>query len=336
MKNIITAINNPLINKSLKDNKKYKIIGKDIQYKEAILETLEKEILIDYIFIKENLPGQIKNLELIKKIKKINPKIKIIFILENPNKEKEIKLKKSNVKYILYKNEINYKNIINIIENKKIKNNKNNAKIILINGERKSGKTTMSILLSIYLSNKNKKTLIIDFNKNGLIKFLKNKKGLNKYFKKEKINLIEFKINNNLKIISKIKLNNEKNIYLLINKYINKYDFIILDINIQKINQKLIKKCYKIIYLFNLNFNNKKIDKINNKKTYLIKNKNNFKSLNSKIIFKSLKLKNKIINIKLRKEYKDIKIYKGKNKLSIYTKVKFYIIEKLILRTKFT
>ena len=40
MKKIITAINNPKLNEQLKKENKFEIIGKDIQYKEAIIEIL--------------------------------------------------------------------------------------------------------------------------------------------------------------------------------------------------------------------------------------------------------------------------------------------------------
>ena len=47
IKKIITAINNPELNERLKEEKKFEVIGKDIQYKEAILEILEKYKIID-------------------------------------------------------------------------------------------------------------------------------------------------------------------------------------------------------------------------------------------------------------------------------------------------
>ena len=79
MKKIITAINNPRINNELKSiNKNIKVIGKDIQYKEGILELLEKNKNIDYIILLENLLGKINLFNLLKKINKINKNIKII------------------------------------------------------------------------------------------------------------------------------------------------------------------------------------------------------------------------------------------------------------------
>lgn len=61
-------MDNPKLNNELKKQKNINIIGKDIQYREAILELLEKNKNIDYIIINEKIPGQINIEELIKKI----------------------------------------------------------------------------------------------------------------------------------------------------------------------------------------------------------------------------------------------------------------------------
>ena len=58
-KKIITAINNPNLNNELKKEKYLRVIGRDLQYKEAILEMLEIN-KIDIIIINENLQGKIK------------------------------------------------------------------------------------------------------------------------------------------------------------------------------------------------------------------------------------------------------------------------------------
>ena len=61
MKKIITALNNPNLNEELKKENDVKILFKDIQYKEGIIEILEnKKIEIDYIIIDEKLTGEIK------------------------------------------------------------------------------------------------------------------------------------------------------------------------------------------------------------------------------------------------------------------------------------
>ena len=70
--NILIAINNIKIFEELKKEKNINIISNDIQYKEGILEILEKNKNIDFIIINEKLYGQIKIEELIKERKKVN------------------------------------------------------------------------------------------------------------------------------------------------------------------------------------------------------------------------------------------------------------------------
>ena len=118
-KNIITAINNPNLNNELKKEKYLNIVGRDLQYREAILEMLEIN-KIDILIIYEQLPGNIEIEELIKKIKFKNEKIKIILILEKENKEKEIKLNKLYNIDIYYNNKLNIKELIKIINEKEI------------------------------------------------------------------------------------------------------------------------------------------------------------------------------------------------------------------------
>ena len=107
MKTIIIAIDNTKIYNETKRNSNIKIIGKDLIYKEAVLEILEKNKNIDIIILYEKILGEINFLELIKKIKKKNKKIKIIIILENKNENLEKNLKKINIKNIYLKNKIN-------------------------------------------------------------------------------------------------------------------------------------------------------------------------------------------------------------------------------------
>ena len=67
MKKIITAVNNPNLNEKLKNENYIEVIGKDIQYKEGILEFLEKNKNIDLIIINEKLHGEINLINLLKK-----------------------------------------------------------------------------------------------------------------------------------------------------------------------------------------------------------------------------------------------------------------------------
>ena len=115
MKKIITAINNPKLNEELKKETNFEIVGKDIQYKEAILEVLENVKTIDLIILSEKILGEIKIEELIKKIRLINEQIKIIVILEKENTELEKILIKNHIIDIYFNNQINLKELIKII-----------------------------------------------------------------------------------------------------------------------------------------------------------------------------------------------------------------------------
>lgn len=281
LKKIITAIGNPKINEELKKEINFEIIGKDIQYREAIIEILEKNNKINFIILHEKIPGEINFEKLIKKIKIINKKIKIIFIIEKENKILEKILKKNKIKSIYYSEKINKKELIEIIEKENTKRNKNInkkeniimfPKIITFSGNSKSGKTTLALIASYYLAQENKKVLLVDadFEKQDLSFLLKKEKRRKQKTNKEKIFLKNNKIqylkkqkNNFIKLKNKIKIENifnkNKNYkvnYKKINNNLyfnNKFNFYLKD--------KLLKKennIKKIIYNFfkkeNLNF----------------------------------------------------------------------------------
>lgn len=202
MKKIITAIGNEILNKKLKKENDFEVIIEDIQYKEGIIEYLEKESNIDFVIISELLPGNIELKELIEKIKNINSNIEIILFLENKNTELENYLYAKGIYNIFYNNQIEIEEIIKIINNKNIeinnelkeikqmllekqKNKINNKKIILnklvdifnkkqkydlkeekiisITGTNGVGKSIFTVNLANSLSNNKNKILIIDF-----------------------------------------------------------------------------------------------------------------------------------------------------------------------------
>lgn len=386
---IITAISNPEINEKLKEYKEIEIIGKDIQYKEAIIELIEKIINIEIIILKENIPGQIEEKELIKKLQEKN--IKIYYILENKKNKNEIK----NIDKIFYMNKniiteiiknLNIKNEIEIqtnkINNNKIikeknynfkKNNKikdlilinnkikkftliynkiilnlrinkklenKNKKIISVCGSSGSGKSTVSTNLAIL--SKYKKTLIIDFNlsnPNINIFFGIKNKIKNTNSQKIKINKkIDLLIGINL--LEKIKKEKQKIIIdKIFNEIKNKYDFIILDIEINNKNELekyILEKTEKIIIvtepnLIGIQKANRKIKEyifqqnIKKEKINILINKNNKNSISEEIIkniFYNFEIVGKIsqnnyyeylinnnykiINKKIKKEYANI------------------------------
>ena len=166
MISVITAINNKKIYDEIKINKNIKIIYKNIQYKEGIIEILEKYEIkqkIDYIILSENLSGQINIIELKNKLKKINNKIKIIIILNKKNKKKENYYNKNNIKYIY---EFEFKN------NKLSEKINEGNKVIGITGYCGSGKT-INMLLICKLLSQNKKVIIVEENSNLLDLFKK-------------------------------------------------------------------------------------------------------------------------------------------------------------------
>ena len=281
--NILIAINNEKIYRELKREKNIKIISNDIQYREGILEILEKSNNIDFIIINENLTGQIKIEELIKKIKKINKKINIIIILNKKDLIKEEYLLKNEIKFI-YTEKLSAEKITDIILDKN--------KVIAFLGNRGCGKTITTILLSELLSKyKNKKTLIIkDYNKNktkiiNKIKEAKNKydyifidvQNINNYkFYKEVIGENILIINSNILEINKIKkfiINNSFKIKAILNNY-----------NENSISEKILKNIFKNKI--------KVVGKIENNKNYnlIINNNFNIKHLDNKTKEKFFKI----------------------------------------------
>lgn len=277
--NIITAIENKKINEQLKNIKNINILNSDIQYKEGILEYLEKDLKVEIIIIKENLPGQIRISELIEEIKRINDKIKLIILINENNFEKNIN--DENIKYI-YLEKITINNILKILNidnyNNSIKKEKNN--IIEIIGNRGSGKTTFTIILIKILSEiKNKKILLIDEDENKILTkiFIKNISEI----KKEII-----KIENNIYLLNINYLINKKiNILEYLNKIKKEFNYIIIDSK-NNYYTKYEKIINKYIYLLELNIfelEKAKID-INKKEINIIINKNNIYNIENKIV----------------------------------------------------
>ena len=284
---IITALGNPKINKQLNKYENIEIICRDIQYKEAIIDILEKTKNIDFIIINEKIPGEIKIKDLIKKIKLINKKIKIIISIKEKNKLKENITRKNGVQYVYYNKEINCKEIIEIIKNDKPENNskinnleKNNLnknenyklsnknnnkklKIISVFGNKKSGKTTIIFLLIYYLINKNKKILLINSDKKIIKNYLNYyKSDFNKKYKNiKKENHIQKKVNKNLYLIDNLRLDSLKEVQKFFNDILKKirknYDYILVDTQAQNnfnLYTEILKNSNIIVKLMEGNF----------------------------------------------------------------------------------
>lgn len=302
MKKILTAINNPNLNKKLSDQEFIEIPYKDIQYKEAILEILNKDNYFDIIIINEQLPGEINFIELIKKINKINKKIKIIIILEKEDEIKESELKKININNIYYNNKITLEYLIKIIKEKEInkeeelKKEINELKQIIKMNEIKNIKN---------MPNNNKKF----FSKNKIfyykelfkkpILLIKNIK-----YKQKEINIKEICKGRVINVVG-YKASGKSVITLMLAKVLSDKNYRILIINFSS----------EEINFYSYMFNYSKGDT----KKFYIKKKHFYRKSKSINFQKSNKIN--IKNLKLKKEILKNKIYKFKN---------FYNIEKNI------
>lgn len=258
---ILTALGNPSLNNELRKYSEFKVIAKDIQYIEGIIEILEINSNINYIIISEFLDDKNKIENLIDEIIMINRKIKIIAIIDKKNTEIENILLKKGVFDILY-DDIEIMEIINLLktknieylnielreeienlkqillkkDNKKLFNKKSileenkikNNKIIGIIGARGIGKSTFSVMLASALKN-NKKILIADFDLiNGDIKNI-----YKKNIDYEKINELDIK-----NYIVNIDENVDILVGLNILYYYNKFDFEKIKNEFNKIKEK--------------------------------------------------------------------------------------------------
>lgn len=337
MKRVITAINNKNIIEKISKNKDLKIIFNNLEYREGILEIIEKIKNIDVIIISELIPGEISIEELIKKIRKVNKKIEIIFILnkndlEKINKLKELKIDKI---YIENKNGKKIKNEINILKiiNKKVENKINiskinNNKIINIFGKNKSGKTTIIFLIINYLLKNNKKTLIININKKMEKYYFKKIKIINKN-KFVKINKYEKNLYNIEKNLDLIFCTNYRQIKNDFEKFEKMYDYILID-NMEnekvQIEYFLNKDYIKNILVINseklgvseLQKLAKKLNKYEQnqqKSLHIIENKYKLSSISPVVIKEIFNKKIEILKIYKSRYYEKIleKIWKNRN-----------------------
>ena len=139
-------------------------------------------------------------------------------------------------------------------KNKKIKLEKN-KKIIAILGPPKIGKTIFSLIFSLNI--KNKKILIINLDKKKNIKII-----IGKMIKKEKNSIQKWKKNIDILLAQKDKtreenllINNQKNRYnkIILEQFLEEYDYIIIDSNNINEEEIDIKKIDKIILLVEAN-----------------------------------------------------------------------------------
>ena len=223
MNKVITAIGNEFINNKLLKENNIKVISKDIPYVEGVFEVIEKN-QVDFLIINVEIINEINIDNFIRKIKKMNKKINLIFILEKTNKLIENKLIKNNIKFYFYNKKIKNTDLIDKIKNeingiKKYSNKmiyNNNLKIRKKNNIKKEyKKINYENIYCFYSENSEKNKIII-------INFINYLKKIN-YKKILIINLnifLEIK-NNSKKIIYK---KSKKIFYHNFNVYLNKID----------------------------------------------------------------------------------------------------------------
>ena len=250
-------------------------------------------------------------------------------------------IKNKNIIRIFYSEEINLDNLKNYKKTRDYHEEelwkediKARCKKVVVLGERQVGKSMTIAILTKKLAQKNKKILIIEMNKNDsdllliLRKKISTKKIVNKKRKVKnkfiKINKKYFNKKNKLKIIKKLIIKLDKNIDIISYKKIIKintikkleknYNYIFIEINLEKNNFKNNKKIKNInekILIIRPNLlgikNTKKIIEKNNINNFkIIINNYNIYSVDEKIIEKIFN-KNKIIEkINYKKEYYEI------------------------------
>lgn len=298
MKKIMTAINNPKLNEELKKEKNFEIVGKDIQYKEAILEILEKDNNIDLIIISEKISGEMKLEKLIQKIKQINEKIKLIFILEKENINLEKMLIKNNILDIYYNNKINLNELIKIINKKEINMEEEIIKLRKIIEEKNKNnkiKKRKNNLKRKYLKQIKNKIEMIIINKTK-------KEMKSNYFSNVSTKIITF--SGNYK-------SGKSTLALVISQYLaeENYKVLLIDGDLENQNLSIILK-------------NKKCKKSRKRKSKINKNK-----LNKKI--KLINKKNSVYNYKIKKEINLSKIKINKN-LYLFNKLNNLLNNKII------
>ena len=289
--NIITALGNEENCKKIKNKINSNIIGTDIQYKEAVVEILEKNDKIDLLILSSILPGELNIYEFINIIKYKKPNLEIIIILEKEDEKLNEFIVSKGITNIYYNNKITFDEIIlkiSEIENKNKINNKIEEleKIVMEKNNRKIIKKEKNIKDKIKekinkMNNKknivkNKKIIsIIGAPKVGktifilILSLIKSKKILivecnNKKNdiqviigkkRKENDSMIKWKKNIDILFVLKKKENNEE--YLKIEDKIlkesNEYDYIFFDIEDIEKNKKILIESNQIILLLESN-----------------------------------------------------------------------------------
>lgn len=219
---IITALANEEINKKIKENG-LEIIGKDIQYQEAVIQILEINKSVDLLILSSLLQGNLNIYEFINIIKYKFPNLEIIIILEKEDLELRKFIISKGINNIYYNNRTTFDEILEKL--KELENKTNKTKINYKTKESKNTEKKQINKIKKYLNIKLKKINKTIFFKNKKIKLEKNKKiiailGPPKIGKT--IFSLIFSLNIKNKKILIINSDKKKNIKIIIGKKIKK------------------------------------------------------------------------------------------------------------------
>lgn len=236
IKNILTAIGNPMLNNELKKIENINIVNNDIQYQEGIFEILEINKNIDFLVLSQIIPGKLNIEELLEIIQENIPKIKIIIILEKYDEKLEKILVKKKIYRIFYNNKIEINDIIKII-NEDEKMEKYNQEI----------RKEIEELKKYIIENNNIKNKNFINNKNTIKNKIKKINSNNIKDKKKILKIDNKKYKQNISLLFKRifldKLINNKILNILFVQKINKYNIvkdIIFNSDCNKKNNKII------------------------------------------------------------------------------------------------
>lgn len=132
MKKILTAIGNPIFNKKLKEMEDYQVLTNDITNDEELIEWLEREEEINFLFLCSKIIKHYKVDELVKIIQKLQEDI-IVILFQGEDVESSLK-ENDNLK-IYTSLEVDWRILENILQKAMRKNiRKCTSKIIAISG----------------------------------------------------------------------------------------------------------------------------------------------------------------------------------------------------------
>lgn len=162
MKKILTAIGNSTLNDKIKTIEGNEVLTEDITNDEELLEVLEREEIVEILFLCKNIINHYTTNEFIELIRKIHHNIFIV--LFNGNQKKE-KIEEDETLKLYDSMDLDLNTFDKIFQKKNVTNiQKYTSKVISISGANGIGKSTFSTFLAKNVENKDVKILLIDFN----------------------------------------------------------------------------------------------------------------------------------------------------------------------------